>query len=113
MFPHTLTIYHHSVEAGTDVYRRAVVPGWYWMHTASAAGAGHGTQKTDTYTAVSSPLTASTYGKTWTVSPGDKAIKGEGTEITSWKDLQGDVMTVKAVEENICGSSVDNITLRG
>ena len=34
-------------------------------------------------------------------------------EITSWKDLKGNVMVVKAIEENICGSSVDNITLIG
>ena len=113
MFPHTITIYHHFVEDGADVYDKKEVPGWYWMHTASNAGAGKGTEKTDTYKAVASQLTTADYGVTWDVYVGDRVVKGSGPDITSWKDLKGDVMVVKAVEENICGSGVDNITLIG
>jgi hypothetical protein len=53
------------------------------------------------------------YGVTWDVYAGDRVVKGSAPDITSWKDLKGDVMTVKVVEENICGSGVDNITLLG
>jgi hypothetical protein len=113
MFPHTITIYHHSVVNGADVYSRTEVPGWYWMHTASGTGAGKGTEKTDTYKAVASQLTTSLYGDSWSVKVGDRVVKGPGPDITAWKDLKGDVMVVKAIEENICGSSVDNITLSG
>ena len=113
MFPHTITIYHHFVEDGADVYNKKVVPGWYWMHTASNTGSGKGTEKTDTYKAVASQLTTSQYGLTWDVYVGDRVVKGSAPDITSWKDLKGDVMVVKAIEENVCGSSVDNITLIG
>ena len=113
MFPHTITIYHHFVENGADVYDKKEVPGWYWMKTASNTGAGKGTEKTDTYKAVASQFTTSLYKQTWDVYVGDRVVKGSAPDITSWKELKGDVMVVKAIEENICGSSVDNITLIG
>lgn len=112
MFPHTITIYRHFVENGADVYDKKEVPGWYWTKIASNTGAGKGTEKTDTYKAVASQLTTSNYGVTWDVYVGDRVVKGSGPDITSWKDLK-EFMVVKAIEENICGSSVDNITLIG
>ena len=113
MFPHTITIYHHFVENGADVYSKVILPGCYWHHKAAQAGAGKGTEKTDGYTVVVSPEQTARYGEYWDVYTGDRVIKGSGPDITSWKELQGEVMTVRAIEENICGSSVDNITLTG
>lgn len=113
MFPHTITIFHHSVAGGTDVYSRTEVSGWYWNHKAAQTGSGKGAERADTYTVVASPETTALYGDTWSVNVGDRAVKGSAPNIASWKDLKGDVMTVKAVEENICGSGVDNITLIG
>lgn len=130
MFPHTITIFHHSIVNGADVYNMTVLSGCYWMHTASRAGAGKGSEKTDSYTIILSPEQTAKYGTVWNVYPGDRVvvgIKGRATvgecvcgavivgqaPITSWKQLTGDVMVVKEVEENICGSSVDNITLMG
>ncbi len=113
MFPHTVTIYHHSVANGTDVYDRTELTGCYWNHKASQAGSGKGTERTDSYMVVVSPEVTREYGVTWNVYAGDRAVKGSGPDITSWKDLKGDVMTIKVVEENICGGSVDNITLIG
>ena len=112
MFPHTITIYHHFVEDGVDVYDRKEVSGWYWMHTAANTGAGKGTEKTDSYTLVASPLTTAEYKNTWDVYVGDRVVKGSGPTITAWKELK-DFMVVKAIDENICGSGVDNITLKG
>lgn len=112
MFPHTITIYHHSVIDGADVYEKKEIPGWYWMHIASSTGSGKGTEKTDSYKLVASQLTTAEYRKTWEVYVGDRVVKGYGPNISSWKELK-DAMVVKAVEENICGSSVDNITLIG
>lgn len=128
MFPHTITIYHHSIVNGADVYTMTVLSGCYWMHSASRSGAGKGTEETDSYTIILSPEQTAKYGSAWKVYPGDRVIKGFGNEafsgecivgtaivgkktITSWKELTGDVMVVKAIEENICGSNVDNITL--
>ena len=112
MFPHTITIYHHFVEDGVDVYDKREVPGWYWMHTASNSGAGKGTERTDSYKLVASQATTSQYKVTWDVYVGDRVVKGSAPDITSFKDLNN-AMVVKAIEENICGSSVDNITLIG
>ena len=61
MFPHTITIYHHFVENGADVYSKKEIPGWYWMHTAANTGSGKGAEKTDTYKVVASQLTTSLY----------------------------------------------------
>ena len=113
MFPHTITIYHHFIENGADVYDKKEVPGWYWMQTKSNTGVGKGTERSDTYKVVASRLTTSHYRDTWDVYVGDRIVKGSAPDITSWKDLKGDVMVVKAIEENICGSGVDNITLIG
>ena len=113
MFPHTITIFHHSVVNGTDVYKRTELAGCYWNRKASTAGSGKGTEKTDSYTVVVNPELTALYGVEWNVYTGDRAVKGSFPDITSWKDLKGDVMTIKTVEENICGSSVDNITLIG
>ena len=113
MFPHTITIYHHFVEDGADVYSKVVLPGCYWNHKASQAGSGKGTEKTDSYTVITSPEQTARYGEYWDVYVGDRVVKGSAPDITSWKELKGDVMVVKAIEENICGSGVDNITLIG
>ena len=130
MFPHTITIFHHSIEKGEDVYTKTVLRGCYWMHNASRGGIGKGTEKTDSYTVILSPEQTRKYGSVWKVCPGDRVIKGYDNvaivgdsiagvavigrvPITAWKEIKGDVMVVKAVEENICGSSVDNITLIG
>lgn len=113
MFPHTITIYHHSVVEGADKYSRVVVPGWHWNHKAAQSGMGKGTERADSFTAIASPEATALYGDSWSVKVGDRVVKGSGPDITSWKDLKGDVMTVQAVEENIYGSSVDNITLVG
>ena len=113
MFPHTITIFHHSVVNGADVYSRTEVSGCYWNRKAGQTGSGKGTEKTDSYMVVASPETTALDGDTWSVNTGDRVVKGSAPDITSWKDLKGDVMTVKAIEENICGSSVDNITLIG
>lgn len=113
MFPHTITIFHHSVVNGADVYSRTEVPGWYWMHEAAQNGSGKGTERSDSYKVVASQATTAQYGDSWSAKVGDRAVKGSAPDITSWKDLKGDVMTIKAIEENICGSSVDNITLIG
>ena len=61
MFPHTITIFRHFVENGADVYDKKEVPGWHWEHTASNTGSGKGTERSDTYKAVASPLTTSQY----------------------------------------------------
>ena len=128
MFPHTITIYRHSVVNGADNYSMTILNGCYWYSKASIAGSGKGTERTNSCTIVTSPELAAKYGLTWDVQPGDRVVKGHdglvGASIAgvstvgvktigSLRELPTNAMTIKAVEENVCGSSVDNITLIG
>lgn len=112
MFPHTITIYHHSVVSGADSYTKTVLDGAYWHHTQAQSGAGHGAERTDSYTIVMSPEQTAAYGTGWNAYVGDRVVKGVGGAITSFKDI-ADAMVIKSIQENICGSCVDNVTLNG
>lgn len=110
MFPHVITIYRHSVENGADKYRRQTVRDVYWYGRRGVTISGKGLQAANFVTVVSSPEQAAAFGTSWNVILGDRLIRGEGSDITSWKDLKNSV-TVIRIEDNRCGGSVDNITL--
>lgn len=114
MFPHTVTVYHHEVSGGADVYSRYVVPGVYWYGGSGIAAADRGIQSSGTVTVITSPDRARDFDKKWNVLPGDKIVKGVFGEITSFRELNGkEVATVANVAENIIGSDVDNVTVTG
>lgn len=110
MFPHTITIYHHTVDEGVDIYTKKEVPGWYVMQTIASVPAGKGAERSSSYKMVASPATTSQYGVYWDVYVGDRIVKGSGPDISSWKELKG-AMVVNSIEVNMCGSAVDNITV--
>lgn len=110
MFPHTMTIYRLGVENGADVITRQLVKGVYWAGGAGITSSGKGTVEECSATIVTSPKTASQYGKTWTVKPKDRILRGEHPDITSLKEIP-DALTVKRVDDNTCGCPVDNITI--
>lgn len=110
MFPHTITIYRHSVENNADVYRLQTVSGVYWYGSDTVTVSGNGIQAAHPVTVVSSPDLAATFGTDWDVKPGDRIVRGTGIEISSWKEL-ADCVTVKKVDDNRCGGRVDNITI--
>lgn len=112
MFPHTITIYRHSVADGKDIYLRQIVRGVYCYGSEGIAGSGKGTAEASSMTVITSQTIASVYGTEWDVRKGDRFVKGEGAEISSLKDIS-DSFTVLKVEDNRCGSSVDNITIKG
>lgn len=111
MFPHTVTIYRHSVENGADVYSRQVVKGVYWYGGLGISQNGKGATEDYSVTIITSPETAEQYGDGWTIEPKDRVMKGEGPEITSLRDIPA-APTVVGVEDNRCGSRVDNITIK-
>ncbi len=114
MFPHTITIIHHSIVNSTDVYSRTVLSGFYWYGAAEYGESGKGAEKNRNVTVISSPEMAASYGSEWSVCGGDRIVKGACPAITSYKDLIGkEVITVLSVAENICGSDVDNIQITG
>lgn len=113
MFPHTITIYRHSVINGADVYDKQVLDGFYWNGKVTQNADNKGVDNTAKITAVSSPERAKSYGDKWSVEVGDIIIKGKGSNISSLKELTLPYYKVCAVEENICGSDVDNIVVSG
>ena len=112
MFPHTITIYRHSISAGRDVITKQVISGFYWYGSQGIAQSGKGAAESDTVTIIASPETTADHGRTWDIKQGDRVVKGEGPDVTTLKDILGAV-TVLRVDENICGSTVDNITIAG
>ena len=110
MFPNTVTIYRHEIKDNRDVYFRQVVKGFYIWGSMGLVGKGKGAENDDKIKIMSSPERAADYGKTWNVKKGDLIIKGTGKEISALKEL-AESFTVMSVEENICGSSVDNVLI--
>ena len=111
MFPQTITIYRHSVENGVDVISRQVIRGVYWYGGTSVSESGKGVTEESNTTVITSPETASQYAKGgWSIKPKDRILKGENPETESLKEIPN-ALTVLKVEENICGSAVDNITV--
>lgn len=112
MFPHTITIYHYEEIAGADKITRQVVEGVYWYGGIGSASNGKGATEEDTATIVTSPERAQDYGSAWTIYRRDRVIKGVGAEVKSLKEIPAGI-TVLRIDENICGSAVDNITITG
>ena len=110
MFPHTVTIYRHSVENGADVITRQHIKGVYWFGGSGITSTGKGMTEESSATIITSPETAGHYGSDWTVKPKDRILKGEHPEIKSLKEIP-EALTVKTVNDNTCGCPVDNITI--
>ena len=110
MFPHTITIYRHKVENGADIITRQIVKGVYWYGGSGITSTGKGTTEENSATIISSPETTGKYKRGWTIEPKDRILKGEHPEITALREIPAS-LTVISVDENICGSTVDNITI--
>ena len=110
MFPHTITIYRHRVENGADVITRQVVNGVYWYGGEGITSSGKGTTEDNSATIISSPETTEQYKSGWDIEPKDRILKGEGPEINGLREIPA-ALNVLKVDENICGSAVDNITI--
>ena len=110
MFPHTITIYRHRVENGADVITRQIVKGVYWYGGTGITASGKGTTEDDLATIIASPETTAQYKSGWDIEPKDRILKGEHPEINGLREIPA-ALTVVKVEENICGSTVDNITI--
>lgn len=112
MFPHTVTIYHHSTENGEDKYIKTVLEGFYWNDKISLAAGNKGAESEKATTIISSPENAAKYGTDWTVQVNDMVRLGKGDDIKSFKELNGAV-TVTGIAVNVCGSDVDNVVITG
>lgn len=110
MFPHTITIYRHTVRNHADAYDRQTVRGVYWFGGNAVTVSGKGLEASHPVTVITSPETAAEFPNVWDCRPGDRIIRGSGGAISSWKDLPAAV-TVRQVDDNRCGGAADNITI--
>lgn len=110
MFPHTITIYRHKVENGADIITRQIVKGVYWYGGAGITPSGKGLTEENPVTIIASPETTAQYKGGWTIELKDRIMKGEHPEINGLKEIPA-ALTVLKVDENICNSTVDNITI--
>jgi len=125
MFPHTITIYHHhivtqtvtnngtSTTQQTDAYSKTILHGVYIYTKTAQIGTGKGVELSESVNIVCSPTATKNYGKTWRCEVGDRIVNGVGGNITSWKNLTGDVYTIKQIEKNLAGTRIDNIVIMG
>lgn len=116
MFPHTITIYRHTVGSNNeDVYTRTVITGVYIDDSVGIRGDNVGAVRTDGVSVITNQGLAENLGKTWSVQPGDRVMRGTGSAITSLKQLDGvpDVWTVLRVRRHTPQGSVDNIIIEG
>lgn len=117
LFPDKITIFHHEVINGEDVYTCCVVPEVYWYGTTGVTASGKGMETSDAVTIVTSPAATKSYKKKWKVSKGDRIVKGEHPAITSLKDLNSvesdSIITVISFAAYIVDSDVDNVTITG
>ena len=112
MFPHTITIYHHSIENGEDKYERTILEGFYWNGSKSLTAADKGADSEKTTTIISNPENAHKYGAEWMIQPNDMIFFGEGKDIASFREIRNAV-TVTGIAVNVCNSDVDNIVITG
>lgn len=110
MFPHTITIYHHSIENGEDKYDKTVLGGFYFNSAKGVSKDGKGISNDNATTIISNVENAHKYGTEWMIQPNDMVLLGVGNDITSFRELQN-AFTVIGVAENVCGSDVDNIVI--
>lgn len=112
MFPHTMTIYRHTIEGGQDKYSKQVVEGVYWNENNGMTIEGNGFTKKRQVTVITSQSLCNGFMVTWDIKDGDRIIKGTGDDITRLADIPN-AFIVTNVAINECGSDVDNITITG
>lgn len=116
MFPHTITIYRHTVGSNdADVYTRTVISGVYIDDSIGVRGDNRGDVRSDGVSVITNQGLAESYGSAWDAAPGDRIMRGTGEAITSLRDLDGipDVWTVLRIRRHTPQGRVDNIIIEG
>ncbi len=114
MFPHDITIYRYRPELETysEVYSTTYLNGVYIEKTLNGSVESNGETNNGEITVITSPENARRYElRRWRVQPGDFIVRGRGAPINGAADLD-EYYKVTAVAENICGSDVDNVTIK-
>lgn len=111
LYPHTVTVYHHDVVGDKNVYLRTVLSGVYYRKSVKYTKSGNGFENVPGTVVSCNPVLSRGYNDNWRCFPGDKLIKGVGSDIESFKELS-EAVTVKSVDVNLCSSELDSVVIR-
>ena len=118
--PHTITIYNEYNEK----YLKTIIKGVYWYGTDSINISGKGIVEAGAINIIIDGDNLLKYipereykgnKDTFTIQRENRIILGEGPDINSVNDIPSNfkVMTVFGIDENLVGSSIDNILITG
>lgn len=127
MFPDEITIFNKIENGDETTYHSKHLKNVIWYGTDNINLSGKGIVNSDDINIVIPLESLSDYKKVsefnelddksnfFTLQKKDKIVKGVADDIKSVKELNKyeDVVTIKSIEENLFGSSIDNILIKG
>lgn len=127
MFPNEITIFNKIENDDKTTYHAKYLKNVIWYGTDNINLSGKGIVNSDDINIVIPLESLSDYKKVsefnelddksnfFTLQKEDKIVKGVANDIKSVKELSKyeNVVTIKSIEENLFGSSIDNILIKG
>lgn len=127
MFPNEITIFNKIENDDKTTYNTKHLKNVIWYGTDNINLSGKGIVNSDDINIVIPLESLSDYKKVsefnklddksnfFTLQKEDKIVKGVADDIKSVKELSKyeNVVTIKSIEENLFGSSIDNILIKG
>lgn len=121
--PHTITIYNKLKVNDNDQYFKRVLSGVYYYGTDSVNISGKGVVESGNINIIIDGENLKDYvnyksfsdSSKYTVKPNDRIVLGVGPDITSINELNDSIrqITVFSIDENLVGSSLDNLLITG
>lgn len=121
--PHTITIYNKLKVDDTEQYIKRVLNNVYYYGTDSVNISGKGVVESGNINIIIDGENLEDYvnyksfsdSSKYTIKPNDRIVLGVGPDITSINDLNDSIrqITVFSIDENLVGSSLDNLLITG
>lgn len=121
--PHTITIYNKLKVDGTEQYIKRVLNNVYYYGTDSVNISGKGVVESGNINIIIDGENLEDYvnyksfsdSSKYTIKPNDRIVLGVGPDITSINELNDSIrqITVFSIDENLVGSSLDNLLITG
>lgn len=121
--PHTITIYNKLKVDGTEQYIKRVLNNVYYYGTDSVNISGKGVVESGNINIIIDGENLEDYvnyksfsdSSKYTIKPNDRIVLGVGPDITSTNELNDSIrqITVFSIDENLVGSSLDNLLITG
>lgn len=115
MYPHVITIFRLIKKDGLETYYRKQVDNVYWYGNVGITVSGKGLVDSDSINVFIPKESLTGYDTEWSINKKDRIVKGIAKDINSFNELEQyeDVIIVKKINKNDCGSELDNILVTG